>query len=160
MKIKKYSMQVTWAILIAVLLVGCSTPTASLTPLPEMPYEVTLEGDECVYSGPTELPVGEYEIIFKNKGELSGGEVYVFYLRDGHTHQDLVNVQSEPGEYFERDWTVYSMKDYVGWDEDNNNIYNFHLNDVGDYSIVVNYEAEQKNIWLCSPLTVIETTSE
>ena len=102
--------QVMWAILIMLLLVGCGAPAAAPTsePSPEPVVvevgDVIFDGTECTVSGSTELPPGRYSFVLK---DLSEEDVHLFVSRltDGKTFQDLLDLQSEPGEYVpEQDW--------------------------------------------------------
>jgi hypothetical protein len=101
------------------------------------------------------LPVGEYKFIFKN---LSGKTVdlNVIRLTDGRTYQDLLDLQSEPGEYIpEPSWIVSAIKRGTEWNESKGEkVYTFSVEE-GEHAIEiwVNYPT---GIWFCAPLKVIE----
>ncbi len=106
-------------------------------------------------SGPTELPVGEHQFILKN---LSGQTVdlWVSHLLDGKTFQDMLDLQSEPGEYVPPpSWVVLAIKRGTEWNESKGEkVYTFLVEEGENViDIGINYPA---SLWLCAPLKVIE----
>ena len=117
-------------------------------------FEVTFDGNGCTVSGPTEVPIGDYSFLLNN---VSGrrAKLVVGQLLDGHTFQDLVDLQTEPGDtYGIEPWMsqpFYYTKDHK--------IYTVSLDEAGEHVIsisVYNHVA----IWLCIPFQVIETPSD
>ena len=181
MKGRKLTQQVIWVIVITLLLAGCSTPAATtvsptdtptvipLTPEPtseSLPkYDpntilVTFTGDECTVSGPTELPTGNNTFVLK---DLSGQyhELYVSILLDGHTYQDVLDLQSEPGEYVPKPrWVVHTLKIERAWNESNGEeVYTFRFYREGEHAIYIG-SYSPLSIWHCGPLMVVESPSE
>jgi hypothetical protein len=119
---QKLSQQVMWAILIPLLLVGCGAPAATPTsePSPEPVVEVgdvIFDGTECTVSGSTELPPGRYSFVLKDQSELEVN-LFVSRLTDGKTFQDLLDLQSEPGEYVpEQDWIDHAVELGSAWNK-------------------------------------------
>ena len=139
-----------------------STPKPTNTDLPptsksqsiEIEFEVTFDGNGCTVSGPTEVPIGDYSFLLNN---VSGRRVklVVTQLLDGHTFQDLVDLQTEPGDtYGIETWMsqpFYYTKDHK--------IYTVSLDEAGEHAIVIS-EDKHVGIWHCVPFQVIETPSE
>ena len=117
-------------------------------------FEVTFDGNGCTVSGPTEVPIGDYSFLLNN---TSGRRVklVVGQLLDGHTFQDLVDLQTEPGDNFMiESWMskpFYYTKDHK--------IYTVSLDEAGEHSIAIS-EYKHVGIWLCVPFQVIETPSD
>ena len=173
---QKLSQQVMWTILITLMVVGCGAPAATPTPIPPtatptptsepLPetvaegIEVTFDGNECTVSGPTELPIGEHSFFFK---DLSGQNqvLYVSHLLDGHTFQDLLDLQSEPGEYYPRPgWAVHARNLGIEWNESvGAQVYTFSIDYDGEHSIHIGRYSPD-SLWFCAPLEVIEAPSE
>jgi len=117
-------------------------------------FEVTFDGNGCTVSGPTEVPIGEYSFLLNN---LGGRRVIlgVTQLLDGHTFQDLVDLQAEPGDNFAIEYWMskpfYYTKDHK--------IYTVSLDEAGEHGILISVY-NHVGIWLCIPFQVIETPSE
>jgi hypothetical protein len=155
----KFSGQVILICVLSLLLVACSAASTP-TPLPEQPFVVTMDGKTCTYTGPIELPTGEYEFVVKNSTDLSW-EIFIVRLINDHTYQELLGKQSEPGGPIDIDetWTEEAMKNLTGWDEEDNYIYRFSFSKEGEYSTVV-ADPELVSIWICGPINIIASTSE
>jgi hypothetical protein len=150
---------VVWAIVIALLLVGCCAPAATPTPIPptDTPtpvpptpkpasetfpeYDpntilVTFNGDECIASVPTELPVGEHQFVLRNLSDQFQS-LWVSHILDGHTYQDLLDMQSEPGVYFPGpSWIALPFRNFVKQNEPSDFVYTFYLKKEGGWVIV------------------------
>ena len=108
------SRQMMWTIFIVLLLIGCGAPAAIPTSevLPEtiVEFEVMFDGNDCIVTGPAEVPAGEHTFIFIDQSDM-GGELYVSNLNDGKTFHNLVDMQGEPGRYFPKpEWTHYDSR--------------------------------------------------
>lgn len=169
-----------WAILITLLLVGCGAPAATPTlipptatptpipptatptlgPLPGSVFEVTFDGNECTVSGPTELPTGDHSFVWKDLSE-ENIDLWVARLLDDKTFQDLLDLQSEPGEYYPQpSWTVHPTQLGRAWNESiGGEVYTFSLNIEGEYVTLVGGYSPL-SLWFCAPLKVIEAPSE
>jgi hypothetical protein len=125
------------------------------------PYEVTFDGNECVYSGPTELPTGEHLFIYK---DLSDKELDLWAARflDGHTAQEYLDLQSEPGEYYEKpSWSIEPRQQGTGGDaSEDGEIFTLHTDVEGEYVIALG-SMNPFSLWNCTPpLMVIEAPSK
>jgi hypothetical protein len=76
-------------------------------------------------------------------------------LLDGHTYQDLVDLQTEPGDTFGIEYWM-SKPFYYTKDQ---KTYIVSLDEVGEHGIAIS-EYKHVGIWLCAPFQVIETPSE
>ena len=146
---------VIWKIMIT-LLVGCGV--AADLPVPEI--EVIFEGNGCTASGPTRLPTGDHSFAYKNLSE-DNIDLWVGRILDGKTYQDMLNLQSEPGEFIPQpSWTVHQRQLGKAWNESiGGEIYTFDLNNEGEHYIVVG-SYSPKSVWFCGSFQVIEAPSE
>jgi hypothetical protein len=165
----KLSQQVMWAILIALLLVGCGAPAATPTsePSPEPVVEVgdvVFDGTECTVSGSTELLPGGYSLVLK---DLSEKDVHLLVRRltDGKTFQDLLKLQSEPGGHTPMpDWVAPVVERGIAWQEpDGGEVHTYELISEGEYAIILWSFATATTplgTWFCAPFCVSEARSE
>jgi hypothetical protein len=168
---QELSQQVMWAILMTLLLVGCGAPVATPTPASEPSPEpvvevgdVIFDGTGCTVSGSTELTPGRYSFVLRN---LTEGDVTLFVRRltDGKTFQDLLDLQSEPGEYIPRpDWVARIVEQGIAWQKpDGGEVHTYKLISEGEYAVSIwSWETDTgtQRIWLCAPFRVIEALSE
>jgi hypothetical protein len=127
-----------------------ATSTPSYGPLPGLIPKgiiLTFTGDECTGSGPIEVKPGEYTIVLRNLTEKSNS-IYVAYLLEGKTYQDLVKAQGKP------DWVVYAdMID--GWrDEGNNERFLTVSLEEGEHALYIG--SNKPSLWFCAPLRVVK----
>ena len=162
---QKLSQQVMWAILVTLLLVGCGAPAATPTPIPPTatltpvpPIEVTFDGTECTVSGPTELPTGDHKFVLKDLSEQNQ-VLYVSLLLDGKTYQDLLDLQSEPGEYYPKPSWVVHTKGGMRRNAKGEHVWTYSLDIEGEHAIYLG-SAFPHSLWFCAPLKVIEAPSE
>jgi hypothetical protein len=130
-------------------------PTNTNTPEPiEITFEVTFDGKGCTVSGPTEVPIGDYSFLLNNTSD-SRVKLVVGQLLDGHSFQDLVDLQTEPGDNFMIEpWMskpFYYTKDH--------RIYFVSLDEAGEHVISISVY-NHVGIWLCIPFQVIETSAK
>lgn len=133
-----------------------SLPPTQLPP----PFEVTFDGNECIIAVPAELPAGKYSFVLK---DLSGADMdfYLSLINEGHTFQDLLDMQSEPGEFYPQPyWTHHPTKLAQKWDESyGGTVYTFLLVEIGEYvSSVGRYDPDSN--WYCAPFQIVEAPSE
>jgi hypothetical protein len=133
-------------------------PTATPLPLDDA-IEVTFDGNACTVAGPTELPRGEYNFILKYpSGERV--DLWISLLQDDKTYQDLLAMQSEPGEYFqEPSWVLWDPRILRGWNESvDGEVFTFMLDKVGEHVIYAGTYSPGA-IWFCAPMVVTEASS-
>jgi len=140
------------------------TPTllpGTPTPVPPTPTPivVTFDGNDCTVTGPTELPTGEHSFLLK---DLSGQRqvLYVSHLLDGKTFQDMLDLQSEPGEWYPKpSWVIHPGRRPTERIAEGEHLYTFVLNKEGEHSIEL-YASSPRSLWFCAPLKVMEAPSE
>jgi len=134
------------------------TSTPTMEPMPgAIPKGiiVTYTGRKCVYTDPTEIPPGEYTFVLrdqKNEKQI----VYVGYLLEGKTYDEVVERQKEPGRYFPLfSWVEQAnLIGNVKNEGRNEKYYTFSLEE-GEY-IVYLYSYSTTDLWLCAPLRVVD----
>jgi hypothetical protein len=129
------------------------TPTIELLPgaIPEG-IVVTFSGkDKCTVSGPAELPPGDYTYIYRNR---TMGTLDLVYLLDGHTMQDLLDIQGEPDRWFPKPvWAEYAASIHTSRNPSRNEVYTTFSLEEG-YLVVYIYTQAPTQLWLCAPLIV------
>lgn len=158
---QQLSQRVTWGILITLLLVGCSAPTAKLIPeYVEEPIKVTFDGEECIASAPAVMSTGEHSFVFVYTTEQGYG-FWVGSILDGKTYQDMLDLQNEPGEYITKPtWSVDPDTVDVEWDETvGGNIYTWFFNEEGEYYMTTG-GVSPPSVWFCGSFHVVEAPLE
>ena len=122
---------------------------------------VKFTGNECSYSGPAELPIGEHTFALYNESEFFDIDMWVLRFRDGKTMQDALALQGEPGKWLNLpQWMVDTVAiEQDRKKEDGGEDWTFSLDRAGDY-VVETYSLQPLKLWYCAPLTVIESPSE
>jgi hypothetical protein len=101
-------------LLAMVILSSCSIIAQDTSPsnsqTDEITFDVTFdENYNCIVSGPTEVPTGDYLISLNNLSDIKV-DLAVNHLIDDHTYQDLLDLQNEPGEPFNKVyWISHSL---------------------------------------------------
>jgi hypothetical protein len=147
-----------WLVLTVIFLISaCSTADVSQVPTPTpQPNEVTFDGYECNLSAPAVLSIGKHSFLLKN---LSDGEMalWAYSISPGHTYQELLDAQSEPGEIVHRpDWLLENVQK-TGYQVEPNGdkIYTFAFPIAGEYLILIAWEIPA-SLWFCGTFQVIE----
>lgn len=137
-----------------------STPTTDTATLPEPPeaINVIFDGKECTVSGPTSVPTGEHYFVVDSP-RYFGLDLYVSMLVDGHTYQDLLDPQTEPGRYYPKpSWVVYATKvdgppsGRILADDETE--YQYTLDQPEHLHAI--YLGSPGTLWFCSPLEVTD----
>lgn len=133
-----------------------ATPTPEPTETPEepSPFWVTFDGAGCVSEAPETLPADKHSFLVVNSTdtELS---LWITLLIGDVTYQDLLDQQSEPGEFFPAPYDVRTpVKLADKWDDSlGGKFYKFSFYEEGDYVIALgglNMDA----LWFCAPLHI------
>jgi len=163
MKRSKMIHQICWIIAISIILPGCSTlpftpssPEDSKQPQPD--FEVIFDGNDCIVTGPSELPAGEVTTHFTDKSELDA-ELWLVYIDEGKTFQDHLDLQEKPGDWYPKpSWDHYATRIY-GHSEDINgarvDIETWNLDHVAEH-IIFCYVSSPQMIWFAHPLFIVE----
>jgi hypothetical protein len=176
----KYNQKMIWSIFILLCVAGCRAPTAEATIIPSTPtptsaptptptpspqhnaelIEVRFDGSQCTLSDLTELPPGTHSfILFDSSG--TNQELWISNYIFGKSWQDVLDLQSEPGEYFPKPgWAVHPpliLKS--GDDSSGGKIYTFKFSTEGRYGIAVGRD-NPASLWLCGPFLVVKELSQ
>jgi hypothetical protein len=166
---KSNPLKICFLIILSVLLTSCSgaaeetiQPTQPLPPTPTLSDEpiyfgeVTFNKDnECTVDGPEEVTRGKYYFTLVNESD-DDLMVFLNYLSDDKTIDDLVDWQEEPGVYLSPPpWVDHPFA-----------LYNFevetevhHLDQVGYYAVVVG-DNLMRILWFCEPFNVVEPSTK
>ena len=155
------------ALIMLLLVPACGTtqPSTTSNPLSTMPptsIEARFDGEKCIFSGQTELTVGEHAILVLDDVGWRPEFCCRRYL-EGKTYEDLMNLQPSPGELFERVSFVTDIEllgnvrnDLLG-----GRVYTYSFNIEGEYGCHFFIPAgKTKGLWGCGPITIIEAYLE
>lgn len=123
--------------------------------------EVTFDGNGCTVKGPSELPPGEHTFTFVDQSEWEG-ELYLVYLDEGKTIQDLNDLQSEPGEWNPKpSWVHYDLalsQESEQKGDKRIDTETWSLKRVGEHTILC-YVDDPRLLWHAAPLMIVEPSS-
>jgi len=145
-------------VFIMLLLNGCGAPASDQTPLLEKDtdFDVIFYGDGCQVTGPSEVSAGEDTFKFIQNSDLKG-ELWLISLDEGKTIQDLLDGQSEPGEWYPKPaWADYDKKggfEYETVEGTRVIISTWELNKTGEHVIDCYVSEPQQKIWHAAPVT-------
>lgn len=155
------SRQMMWAIFILFLLVGCgapaATPTSEILPETTVKFEIMFDGNDCIVTGPAEVPAGEYTFIFIDQSDRNA-ELWVANISDGKTFQDLVDMQPGPGidypkpEFVHYDPRISRETEELEGRRVDTCIYNLDV--VGEHAIYCGSVQPNAGLWFGAPLIV------
>ena len=120
---------------------------------------VTFDRNNITYSGPAELLPGDHIFVLK---DLSRQDqvLYISFLIDGKTLQDIVDLQSEPGVYYPKPgWVISLEKKEVKKIAEGETAYTFSLDEEGVYAIYT-YSPSTSSLWFGASLKVIKPPSK
>lgn len=142
-------------------LTACTNSQPEPTQLPQ-PIEVIFTGDDCTVTGPSELPAGKHTITFIDESDMDS-ELWLIRLKEGKTFQDVLNEQSEPGDWYaKRDWQYYDAIVSVESKESEGrriDTYIWNLPQVGEHAISCYVDSPRLHYWV-APITIVEAPSE
>jgi len=133
--------------------VATPLPTWTPWPTPSTQTEVTWDGNECIVTGPSVVPVGYHEFVWRDHTNHGYGFA-VRYLHEGYTYQDMLDVQGEPGKLFSRpSWVEEIEGSYRRDDSIDAEVFTFHFDQEGNYDI---HLWDTNFLWICGGLTAVE----
>ncbi len=159
-------------LVMAVLFVSaCTTSEPAATESPEEVVtevgEVKFDGTECIVTGPTSLPPGNYSYVLRDESE-NEVHIYVGRLLGGKTTQDILDLQGEPGARIAEpildeayDWAVELGA--ATYRPDGGEVHTYKFISEGEYTVGIwSYQTETipSTNWLCAPLWIEEIASE
>lgn len=123
--------------------------------------EVTFDGNECTFSGPTEVPPGDHAFVLTDVSDL-GAVLFARRLVDPYTYQHVLNAQEKaggPGSYWPRPpWVRNAVLDDDPPEIDlaeNQQLLATTLRPA-NYSVALYTTTGPELIWLCAPLDVVK----
>jgi hypothetical protein len=133
------------------LLAGCATALPETpTLVPNVLFQVTLDGDECAFSGPSEVTTGKIDVAFDIRGDLTF-RPWVDRFVDGKSFQDFLAVYLGPEEaHLEPSWVEhppYTTRDHEVW--------TFTLDKPGAHAILVGSYTPWRE-YICGTFQVVE----
>ncbi len=122
--------------------------------------DVMFDGQGCSVEDVSELPAGDHSFVLTNEVGTESIPVYVVKLIDGHTYQDLVDIQTSlggPPTFMPMpEWAVAELRsfDLAGISlAENQHEYAYSLEE-GAHAVYVRL-ATPSAIHLCAPLNVV-----
>jgi len=133
-----------------------TTIPAKSKPQPaDITFEVTFDQNHhCVVNGPAEVPPGDYLFRLTNQSDRKV-DMAVTHLIEGHTYQDLLDLQNEAGEPFIK---VYWMSQPYYFTHDHQ-VWTYSLEEAGEHVILV-LQHMFVGSWICDPFMVTEAETE
>jgi hypothetical protein len=153
----KYSfLTILTSVFLTFILSGCGI--SSIKP----DFEVTFDGEDCLVSGPDELPPGDHTFKFIDKSGF-GGELWLVYLKEDKTFQDHLDLQSEPGEWYPKPpWVSYDSR-VSGESEESDGMRVdteiWRLDRIGEHTLLC-YVPSPAMLWFAAPLMIVDTPSK
>jgi hypothetical protein len=143
-------------------LISSQTPLKShlATHIPSIPaspaitndviFEIIFDGNDCSIVGSNEVFPGNYMFSLTNNTDQKV-DIAVTHLIDKHTYQDLLAMQSVPGEPFVKEYWMsqpsYFTKDHQVW--------NYSLDVTGEHAVLI-LKHVFEGAWICGQFDVIE----
>ena len=147
-------------------------PTATTRPTPILPtaaptadssimFVVTFDGEDCYVEGPTELAAGVYSFTFIDNSDMKA-QLWIVHLDEGYTTQDLLDGQSEPGEWYPKpSWAAYDTMNSSKVDKSEGKSVRtstWILDKLGEHTILCYVPSPQK-IWMPAGILIKDTDS-
>lgn len=122
---------------------------------------VTFDGEECIFSGPSDIETGTYMITVKNKTELTGW-MRICRPDEGKVWQDVLQFDFTPDPEGDLVWPTWCQEfpdSSVANANAENVLHEYKLLQEGQHFVIW-----EKNIpdgaWPCAPLTVRKAAPE
>lgn len=119
-------------------------------------FEVVFDGVECEVNGPTEVAAGAYPFVITDVSGMEGTDVRTWVLEDGYTYDDVLALQSAPGEYIRlADWAELSPIAFITFDgelQENQTVLGLDLEPASH--VVTVGTGRPSGIWVCGALEV------
>ena len=119
-------------------------------------FEVMFDGVECEVNGPTEVVAGAYPFVITDVSGMEGTDVRTWVLEEGYTYEDVLALQSAPGEYIRlADWAELSPIAFITFDgelQENQTVLGLDLETASH--VVTIGTGRPSGIWVCGALEV------
>jgi hypothetical protein len=119
--------------------------------------ELTFDGSVCTTIGPAVVPTGVHSFVVRDLTGESPADMRTMAITDGHTYQDLLDLQSEPGEYVPLpEWAERPLTTFEPVDRElgDNELGKRLILEPGEHGIVVRTD---EGLWFCGALAVTES---
>ncbi len=136
------------------------TTTAEATTIPasaeEPVFDVAFDGKTCTVTGPTHVPAGVYSFFLTNSSGFGLGDPGAIRAGDGHNYEDLVALQTAPGETFSfPPWASLAMFSFAPMPRDLADNEVRLVLDTGEYGIAV-VRPSPEGKWFCAGISVTD----
>jgi hypothetical protein len=119
-------------------------------------FEVMFDGVECEVNGPSQVVAGTYPFVITDVSGMEGADVRTMVIGEGYTYDDVLALQSEPGEYIRPpDWVELSPIAFVTFEgelQENQTVKTLDL-EIATHAISVG-TGSPSGIWVCGVLQV------
>ncbi len=103
------------------------------------------------------MPAGVHSFVVKDPAGESPADMRTMAITDGHTYQDLLDLQSEPGEYVPLpEWAEGPLTTFEPVDRElgDNELGKRLILEPGEHGIVVRTD---EGLWFCGALVVTDS---
>ncbi|MDX2342710.1 MAG: hypothetical protein QNL26_02565 [Acidimicrobiia bacterium] len=124
--------------------------------VPEI-IELAFDGSVCTTTGPTVVPASVHSFVVKGLTGNSPADMRTMAITDGHTYQDLLDLQSQPGEYVPLpEWAKWPLTTFDPVDRElgDNELGKRLIPEPGEHGITVRTD---EGLWFCGALVVTES---
>jgi hypothetical protein len=119
-------------------------------------FEVAFDGVTCEVTGPAEVVAGAYPFVITDDSGMQGTDVRTWVLAEGYTYDDVLALQSAPGEYIRlTDWATLSPLAFITFDgalQQNQTMKGLDLA-TASHAVTIG-TGDPSGIWVCAPLEV------
>ena len=118
-------------------------------------FEIMFDGVECEVNGPSEVAAGTYPFVITDVSGVEGVDVRTMVIGEGHTYDDVLASQSEPGQYFTPPWVELSPIAFVAFDgelQENQTVKTLDL-EIATHAITIG-TGSPSGVWVCGELQV------
>jgi len=119
--------------------------------------DIAFGGSACTSTGPTAVLTGVQSFVVKDLTGEGPADMRTMAITDGHTYQDLLDLQSQPGEYVPLpEWAEWPLTTFESVDRElgDNELGKKLILEPGEHGIVIRTD---DGLWFCGALTVTES---
>jgi hypothetical protein len=133
-----------------------TTTSTTLAALEGPVFDVAFDGTTCTVVGPTQVPPGTYSFFLTDTSSFGVQPQGVIRAGDGHSYEDLVALQSAPGETFSfPEWASLALTSFAPMSRDLADNEVRLVLDPGEYGIALVKDRPEAK-WFCSGISVTE----
>jgi hypothetical protein len=133
-----------------------TTTSTTLAALEGPVFDIAFDGTTCTVAGPTRVPPGTYSFFLTDTSSFGVLPPGATKAGDGHSYEDLVALQSAPGETFSfPEWASLAMTSFAPMSRDLADNEVRLVLEPGEYGIALVKDKPQAK-WFCSGISVTE----